>query len=353
MQATDPSANEPRETPLVTVAVVTSDDEARIESCLRCVLGQDYPRDRLEVVVADAMSMDATREIVLRFAGEDARVRMVDNPERTRAAALNAVVRASNGEIITLMDPGSEYGKTHVSKCVAALTSSPAEELAVMPRTAGRTLVERALSAAQKTRLAFAAGGELSRGMGVSGDTPLSLGAVRRRVFAKVGLFDPRTRAEEDVELSRRIFRSGGAMAVRSDIVVHRTDARSFKDLFKKHFELGKSRARLSVKERRVDSVRSLAPFAMVLAGGALAATSSIQPVTPLAVAAYALVTGAAAVRVAREEGLVTVPIAWAAYPVMHVAHGVGFGAGLVRAVVRPDWGPPSYPEGEPEPEPA
>jgi succinoglycan biosynthesis protein ExoA len=53
------------------------------------------------------------------------------------------------------------------------------------------------------------------------------------------------------------------------------------------------------------------------------------------------MVTGAAAVRVARREGFATIPIAWAAYPVMHVAHGVGFGNGLVRAIVRPDWGPP------------
>src|SRR5690606_7149784 len=85
-------------------------------------------------------------------------------------------------------------------------------------------------------------------------------------------------------------------------------------------------------------SVRELAPFAMVVCGAALAATATIQPVTPLALAGYALVTGAAAVRVGREEGLVTIPVAWAAFPVMHLAHGVGFGSGLVRAALRPDW---------------
>lgn len=319
--------------PLVTIAIASREDEARIGACLSAARAQDYPGARVEILVADGMSMDATREIVLRAAAEDPRVRLLENPERTRAAALNAIVRASRGEILVPMDPGGEYGRTHVSKCVEALSASPAEHLAIVPRTAGRTLVERALSAAQKTRLAYAAATELG-----GEDAPAMLGAVRRRVFARFGLFDPGARVEEDVELARRIEDSGGAVTVRRDIVVHKADASSFKELFRRHYLLGRSRARTTVKERRVRSLRTLAPFAMVVGGGALAATSSVQPLTPLAAALYALVTGAAAVRVGRSEGLVTIPIAWAAYPVMHLAHGVGFGAGLARALSKPDW---------------
>ena len=75
--------------------------------------------------------------------------------------------------------------------------------------------------------------------------------------------------------------------------------------------------------------------------GGALAATATFQPLTPIAAAVYALTTGAAAVRVGRQEGIITIPFAWAAYPVMHLAHGVGFGSGVVRSALRPDWKTP------------
>lgn len=333
-------------TPLVTIAVASSDDEARIETCLRSALEQDYPSDLVEILVADAMSMDATREMVLRVAGEDARVRMLDNPKRTRAAALNVILRAARGEIVVPMDPSGDYGKTHVTKCVQALTASPADHLAIVPRATGRTLVQRALSAVQKTKLAFAAGAELARG---SEPVPALLGAVRRRVFDRVGMFDPDTRLEEDDELSHRITQSGGAMTVRRDIVVHMAEAGSFKELFTRQYLLGRSRARRTVKERRLASVRALGPLALVVSGGALVATSTIQPITPFALGAYALITGAAAVRVAGTEGFVAIPIAWAAYPVMHVAHGVGFGSGLVRALVRPDWAPaPRIEDAEP-----
>lgn len=326
---------EREERPFVTIAIASKEDEARIEACLRCALAQDYPKDRLEIIVADAMSMDATRERVLGLGGDDGRVRLIDNPDRTRAAALNAVVRAGRGEIVVPMDPGGDYAKTHVSKCVEALSTTPADHVAIVPRTAGRTFSERALSAVQTTRLAFAAGAELARG---SDPVPAVIGAIRRRVFTRVGLFDPGTKCEEDVELARRIAKAGGGITVRHDIVVHKAEATSFKDLFRHHFVLGRSRARRTIKERSLTSLRDLAPFAFVIGGGALVATSSIQPITPFAIAAYALVTGAAAVRVGRSEGLVTIPIAWAAYPVMHVAHGVGFGAGVVRALVEPDW---------------
>jgi glycosyltransferase involved in cell wall biosynthesis len=317
--------------PFVTIAIATREDEAAIAACLRAALGQDYPAESSEIVVADAMSMDATREIVLDVASREKRVRLVDNPDRTRAAALNAILRAGRGEIVVPMDPGGEYGRTHVTKCVDALSSSPAEHVAIVPRPSGRTIVERALSAVSATKLAFAAGAELARG---SEPVPTLLGAVRKSVFSRVGLFDPKTRAEEDVELSQRITRSGGAITVRRDIVVHRAEAASFPDLWKRQYQLGRSRGRRAVKEKQVGSLRAYAPLAMVIGGSAAAITGA----GPLAAAAYALMTGAAAVRVGQKEGLATIPFAWAAYPVMHVAHGVGFGAGLVRALARPDW---------------
>jgi GT2 family glycosyltransferase len=332
--------------PFVTIAIASSDDETCIASCIRCALEQDYPRDHVEVLVADAMSMDATRELVHGLAEADPRLRMLDNPQRTRAAAMNVMLRASRGEIVVPMDPSGDYGKTHVTKCVQALEGAGAEHLAIVPRMAGRTLVERALSAVQKTRLAFAAGAELARG---AEPVPALIGAVRRRVFDRIGLYDPNTKVEEDVELGERLSQSGFAVAVRRDIVVRKAEAGTFKELFRGHYRLGTSRARRTIKERRLASLRTLGPLAIVVGAGALVATSSIQPITPIALGVYALVTGAAAVRVARGEGLVTIPIAWAAYPVMHLAHGVGFGTGLVRAIVRPDWAPNPR-MGDPEP---
>jgi len=60
--------------------------------------------------------------------------------------------------------------------------------------------------------------------------------------------------------------------------------------------------------------------------------TSTVQPLSPVALASYALLTGAAAVRVSRGEGLAILPLTWAAFPLMHLAQGAGFATTLVVA---------------------
>ena len=87
MEETSARVTSPTSQPLVTIAIASSDDELRIEACLRSAQAQDYPAELVEILVADAMSMDATREIVLRIAAGDPRMRMLDNVQRTRAAA--------------------------------------------------------------------------------------------------------------------------------------------------------------------------------------------------------------------------------------------------------------------------
>ena len=76
-------------TPLVSVIIPCRDEAHSIDRCLDSVLASEYPRERLEVIVADGMSQDGTRERVDRYAARDPRVRRIDNPARTTPHALN------------------------------------------------------------------------------------------------------------------------------------------------------------------------------------------------------------------------------------------------------------------------
>jgi succinoglycan biosynthesis protein ExoA len=50
--------------------------------------------------------------------------------------------------------------------------------------------------------------------------------------------------------------------------------------------------------------------------------------------------TGVEAIRVGwRDRGAAAIPRVWSMFPVMHVAHGVGFAAGLVHYALHADWG--------------
>src|SRR5260370_723902 len=94
----------PMHHPLVTIAIPCRDEEAYIEVWVRAVQTQDWPRDRLEILVADGMSLDATREILGRLAAQDPRIRLIDNPGRIQATGLNECIRRARGEVIVRVD---------------------------------------------------------------------------------------------------------------------------------------------------------------------------------------------------------------------------------------------------------
>src|SRR5262249_53133442 len=102
------------------------------------------------------------------------------------------------------------------------------------------------------------------------------LGALLRRVFETVGLYDPGAIANDDAELSQRIHDAGSKVYLSREIVVHYHPH----DSFRAH---GRGRARKLLKHGRLLSIRPLLPAALVAGGAALLATSFIQPFTPLA----------------------------------------------------------------------
>ena len=80
------------EAPFVTIAMPCRDEERYIAPCLTSVGDQDYPADRIEVLVADGGSKDATVAVVKAFAQTDPRIRLVENPGRIPATAMNGIL---------------------------------------------------------------------------------------------------------------------------------------------------------------------------------------------------------------------------------------------------------------------
>lgn len=82
--------------PFVSVIIAARNAEQHIGRCLDSVLGQDYPPERMEILVLDGMSTDGTPEIVRRYAGEDTRVKLLENPQRIVPTALDVQLIMDN-----------------------------------------------------------------------------------------------------------------------------------------------------------------------------------------------------------------------------------------------------------------
>jgi len=324
---------------MVTIAMPAWNEEPYIEACLRSVQAQDYPRERLEILVADGGSTDRTRELLAALAVDDPRIRVIDNPERLQAAGLNRLIRAARGEIVVRMDVHCEYAPTYVRTCVETLEQTGADNVGGAQRAKAKTAFQQALCAALASPVGV--GGARYRDATAEGfvDT-VFLGAFRRAIFARIGLYDPKAITNEDAELNQRLLAAGGSIYLSPAIEVHYYPRDSFATLAKQYWKYGRGRARTLLKLGRFPTVRPLIPFAMVVGASALVLLPPLWPLAPLAFAGYALATGAEAVRVASPLGLRGMATAWAIFPVLHASHGAGFAGGLLRYLRAPDWGP-------------
>jgi glycosyltransferase involved in cell wall biosynthesis len=325
--------------PLVTIAMPAFNEENYIEACIASVQAQDYPRERIEILVADGRSTDRTRDILERLTAEDPRIKMIDNPARLQAAGLGLMVKAAQGDVIVRMDVHCEYAPDYVRACVETLERTGADNVGGAQRAKAKNAFQRALCAALTSPLAV--GGAKYRSADAEGYVEtVFLGAFRRKVFETVGLWDPGAITNEDADLNERILASGGQIYLSKDIKVHYYPRDSLKTLAKQYFRYGRGRARTVLKLKSAPSLRPLGPFMMLAGASALVAMPPLWPAAAAALTTYALATGAEAVRVGKELGPTAIAKIWAMFPVIHASHGAGFAAGLWRYLRQPDWPP-------------
>src|SRR6185369_8574629 len=88
------------DTPFVSVLMPVRNEVAFIGRSLAAVLAQDYPRDRMEIIIADGLSNDGTREAVREIQLLNPNVVLIDNAGKIVSTGLNAALRLAKGEII-------------------------------------------------------------------------------------------------------------------------------------------------------------------------------------------------------------------------------------------------------------
>lgn len=208
--------------PLVSVIIPCRNEAHSIDRCLASVLASEYPRDRLEVIVADGMSEDGTRERVDRHAARDRRVRRIDNPARKTPQGLNRAIEAARGDLILRLDAHAALAPDYIARAVQNLESSGADCVG----GAMRTFALGAGAFAAPIRIA------LSHPFGVGNahfrtgsDQPRWVDAVfgacwKRDVFVRLGGFHERLDRSQDIEFSGRLRRAGGKILMSPEMKI-------------------------------------------------------------------------------------------------------------------------------------
>lgn len=107
--------------PKVSFIMPTLNAAALLDNCLASIARQTYPRDRYEIILADAMSKDATREIAAKYGAI-----VIDDRGRDMEQGKRLALQHATGEHIVFVDSDNEITHAdYIELAVRALAANP------------------------------------------------------------------------------------------------------------------------------------------------------------------------------------------------------------------------------------
>ncbi len=320
--------------PSVSIVLPTLNEHAYLRDCLDSLQAQDDPRI-VEILVVDGGSTDGTCELADSFGG---RVRLLDNPKMSAAAALNVGWRAAAGELIVRADAHALYASDYVRQCVDTLLDTHADNVGGAMRAVGTNVFGRAVAAVTSSPFGVGPGKFHYSREREEVDT-VYLGCYRKATLAALGGWDEANLqwAAEDHELNFRLTRSGGRIVLDPSIRSWYFPRDTWRGLARQYRNYGVGKVSTLAKHRALPTWRPLVPPAMVAgcAGAVVVGLLARRPMLgSLPVALYATGLAAASASVARDPG-VSLPHAAIAMATCHWSYGIGVWEGVRRLVTR------------------
>lgn len=221
-----PSAAPPPSTsaPRIAVIVPARDEAANIERCLRCLIAQTYPADRLRILVVDDHSADATAAIAAALAADHPQLCVRPSPPlpagwvgKSHACWIGARDVSAETEWLCFIDADVRAEPALVASAFAAASSEPLDLLSLAPRQELESFAERLVMPCGLYLLAFCQ--DLRRVQAPESPDATATGqfmlARRRDYFALGGHAAVRREICEDLALARLFKQSGRSVLLR------------------------------------------------------------------------------------------------------------------------------------------
>lgn len=326
-----PGRNQSPGHPRVSVVIPSRNELRRLPAVLAGVEAQALTPD--EVIIADGMSDDGSREWLARAAESRSWLRVIDNPRRTIPAALNAALDIATGDLIARMDTHADYSASYLEELVCLLVwNDGVIGAGGTMDSAGHGPWGQAIAAT--LRRPFGMGGAGHRVGAPAGPVEhVFTGCYRRDALLAAGGFDERLLANEDFELDVRLRERGGIIWLHPGARSTWYVPESIPGLARKMLRYGRYKALTLRLHPSAVRARQLAP--PLLISGLVGLTLWRPRRGAAAAAAYLGLAGAAGAGAAAADGAspwrgALVP------PVVHLMWGGGLLAGLGRFVRRP-----------------
>ena len=324
--------------PKLTVVVPVRNEEKFVARTLEFLLNQDYPKEKVEILVGIAASKDRTLEVVEQIARRDDRVKPFLNPLGLSSCARTLGAKMATGEVVIYVDGHVWIDNNQIFKNTVRLLGE--REVSILSRpqfldTPENSLFQSAVSLARKSAIGHGRDSTIYTAEESYVDPTSSGATYRKEVFDRVGYFDTDFDACEDVEFNYRCSRAGFKSYLSMKVAVYYYPRASLKDLYRQMIRYGTGRFRLVRKHPETLSPGTLIPVLFVTALPALGLLGIFSRVTSYLFAAavllYGVVIGGTSVAIAVKHGWRYLPLLPVILFAIHSGLGVGFLAGIFQ----------------------
>jgi glycosyltransferase involved in cell wall biosynthesis len=323
--------------PAVSVVIPCRNERDHIESVLKSILAQKLPPGNFEVIVADGMSDDGTRQILERLSAADRRLKVVDNPAQITSQALNEGIQHARGQYIAIMGAHNQYAPDYLRSSLEISQQTGADNVGGSMMCLGETKLQKAIALAHHS--SFSVGGARWHNADYEGPADTVFGGFyRREVFERIGRFDETLVRNQDDELNLRLTRAGGKIWHSPRIKSWYSPRAGLLPLFRQYLQYGYWKVRVIQKHGKPASLRHLVPCGFIFCLLALPMLGLFYPMALRAglglLALYAGCNLFASMKIGARQGWIYLPILPAVFACYHFGYGLGFLCGVVDFII-------------------
>ncbi len=323
--------------PFISVVIPLKNEVRFIKKCIDSILEQNYPADKLEIIICDGGSTDGSIEVVKKFAETVPTIKILGGPGVNCPAGMNIGIREARGHLVSKVDAHGyvapdflemnakymELYKDEGVKCAGGPILPLAETLIAKANVYARSCL-------------FGVGGGVNNQSKEARFTDtVQCGTYRKDVFKEVGLFDESLQFGEDEEMNWRVVKAGYKIFSTPEVKFFYYPRDSFKKLYKQYSNYGFARVKVIRKHPDFLKIKHIAPSAFVVSlfvSGILAICDNLFVIPFLGIAgSYIIGSLLSSILISKKRGWVHFFVVPASFASLHFGYGLGFLKGTVE----------------------
>jgi len=326
--------------PTISIILPVRNESKYIRDVLSTIQSQQYPRDKIEVIVVDGGSQDGTEKIIDEISNLDSRVHRINNPEMIAAVGMNLGINAAQGALVARVDGHCKLPPNYLSEAVRLMRVANADIIGGPVFSVGATNRGKLIALAMST--SFGVGDvkfrkRMRKEWEIVDTVPFPV--CRKDLYVQCGLYNTTFVKNQDDEFSFRVRKRGKRVVLARTMGTEYYVRNSFIELWNQYYRYGYWKVFVIREHPRQAALRHWIPslFILIIITSMFCMYLGIEPVFFAGLFAgglYILMNVGIAIYFAcrwKKPLFLALP---ACFVTMHICYGVGFWCAGVKICI-------------------